>query len=491
MASTTIGTDVPRTQVSRTRKLGLGALTAVVIGSMIGSGVFSLPQNMAAGAGPLAILIGWGITGVGILALALVYQSLSLRRPDLDAGPYAYARAGFGPFIGFNSAWGYWLSAWLGNVSYAVVMFSALSYFFPAFGEGNTWQAVLGASVVLWLIHALILAGVREAALVNLVTTIAKLAPIVLFAGVAAVAFQIDVFNLDFSGATNTELGSVMNQVKSTMLVTLWVFIGIEGASVVSARAERRRDIGVATMIGFLVCLALYALVSLLSLGIMTQPELAALKNPSMAGVLEHVVGPWGAVVINTALVVSVLGAFLSWTLLAAEIPHVAAREGVMPKLFAGENERGSPSTSLWITNLLVQLFLIVTLFAQSTYNALFYIASAAILVPYVFSGAYAVKAAVTREGYRPGESATRDIVAGAIATVYGLWLVYAAGPTYLFMCAMLYAPGVIFYAIARREQGAAEGRIFSPIEAALAVGLIVAGIAAAYLIWQGAISPL
>jgi arginine:ornithine antiporter/lysine permease len=491
MASTTIGTDVPRAQVSRTRKLGLGALTAVVIGSMIGSGVFSLPQNMAAGAGPLAIIIGWGITGIGILALALVYQGLSLRRPDLDAGPYAYARAGFGPFVGFNSAWGYWLSAWLGNVSYAVVMFSALSYFFPAFGEGNTWQAVLGASVVLWLIHALILAGIREAALVNLVTTIAKLAPIVLFVGVAIVAFQVDVLNLDFSGATNTELGSVMNQVKSTMLVTLWVFIGIEGASVVSARAERRRDIGAATMVGFLVCLALYALVSLLSLGIMTQPELAALKNPSMAGVLEHVVGPWGAVLINTALVVSVLGAFLSWTLLAAEIPHVAAREGVMPKLFAGENERGSPSSSLWITNLLVQLFLIVTLFAESTYNALFYIASAAILVPYVFSGAYAVKAAATREGYKAGESATRDIIAGAVATTYGLWLVYAAGPTYLFMCAMLYAPGVIFYAIARREQGAGEGRIFTPIEGAIAVALIVAGIAAAYLIWQGTISPL
>ena len=113
------------------RKLGLGALTAVVIGSMIGSGVFSLPQNMAAGAGPLAMIIGWAISGVGILALAFVYQSLATRKPALDAGPNAYAKAGFGPFIGFNSAWGYWLSAWIGNVSYAVVMFSALAYFIP------------------------------------------------------------------------------------------------------------------------------------------------------------------------------------------------------------------------------------------------------------------------------------------------------------------------------------------------------------------------
>lgn len=113
-------------------------LTALVVGSMVGSGVFSLPQNMAAGAGATAIMIGWLITGIGMIALAFVYQGLAFRKPELDAGPYAYAKAGFGSFIGFNSAWGYWLSAWLGNVSYAVILFSALSYFFPAFGEGNT-----------------------------------------------------------------------------------------------------------------------------------------------------------------------------------------------------------------------------------------------------------------------------------------------------------------------------------------------------------------
>lgn len=470
------------------RKLGVGALTAVVIGSMIGSGVFSLPQNMAAGAGPLAMIIGWGISGIGILALAFVYQGLSMRKPALDAGPYAYAKAGFGPFIGFNSAWGYWLSAWIGNVSYAVVMFSALSYFFPAFGEGNSWQAILGASIVLWLIHALILSGVRQAAFVNLVTTVAKIAPIVLFIAVAFVAFKIDIFSLDFSGAANVKLGSIMAQVKSTMLVTLWVFIGIEGASVVSGRAERRKDIGVATMAGFLTCLALYALVSLLALGIMTQPELAALKNPSMAGVLEHIVGPWGAIVINVALVVSVLGAFLAWTMLAAEIPHVAARDGTMPRFFGGENAQGAPATSLWITNVLVQLFLIVTYFANSTYQGLFSIASVAILVPYAFSGAYAAKLAMTGETYDNGESRTRDLVAGLVATVYGIWLVYAAGPAFLFMAAMLYAPGIIFYVIARRETG---GKSFTPIEAMLAVGLIAAGIAAAYLMSTGAIKPI
>ncbi len=470
------------------KKVRLGALTALVIGSMVGSGVFSLPQNMAAGAGPLAIIIGWAITAVGMLALVFVYQSLATRKPELEAGPYAYAKAGFGSFIGFNSAWGYWLSAWLGNVSYAVVVFSALSYFFPSFGEGNTWQAVVAASILLWIVHFIILTGIREATIVNLIVTIAKIAPIVLFIGVVAVAFKVDVFSMDFTGLGNASFGSITAQVKSTMLVTLWVFIGIEGASVFSARAERRRDIAIATVAGFFTCLALYALVSLLSLGVLSQPELAALKNPSMAGVLEKVVGPWGAVMINIALVVSVAGAFLSWTLLAAEIPFAAAKDGTMPKLFAEHNDAGVPSLSLLITNLLVQLFLIITLFAQSTYQALFFIASTAILVPYVFSGAYAAKLAVTGEAYRPEESRWLPLLTGLLATAYGLWLVYAAGPTYLFMCAALYAPGILIYVWARREAG---GRVFSAAEACLAVALVLAALLAAYEMWAGVISPL
>lgn len=262
-----------------------------------------------------------------------------------------------------------------------MIVFSALSYFFPSFGDGNSLLAIIGASILLWLVHALILAGVMQAAIVNAFVTIAKIAPIVLFIGVVVVAFKVDVFSIDFTGG-KTDLGSITDQVRSTMLVTLWVFIGIEGASVLWARAERRKVIATATALAFFTCLALYALVLLLSLGILTQPELAALKNPSMAGVLEHVVGPSGTILINLALFVSVVGAFLSWTLPAAEIPQAAAHDNTMPAIFGMESEHGVPVVSLTVTNLLVQAFLIVTVFTQSTYQALFHIASTAILVP-------------------------------------------------------------------------------------------------------------
>jgi arginine:ornithine antiporter/lysine permease len=481
---------MPATLQTADRKLGLLPLVALVVGSMIGGGVFSLPQNMAKGASPGAILIGWLVSGVGMLALAFVYQQLATRKPTLDAGPYAYARAGFGNFVGFNSAWGYWLSAWIGNVSYVVLIFGALSYFYPPFGaEGNTTQAIIGASAVLWGTHALVLLGVRQAAIINFATTLAKLAPIALFIVLALVAFSLPRFNLDFWGAGTPDLGSVMAQVQSTMLVTLWVFIGIEGASVVSGRASKRTDIGRATITGFAIALVVYLFVSLLPFGLMSQPELAALPAAaSMANVLEKVVGPWGAVIVRIGLVVSVAGAFLSWTLFAAEIPYRAAREGILPKVFGAENKHGSPAGALWITSIFVQIFLIVTLYSNSTYLALFYIASAAILVPYVLSGAYAVKLAMSGDGYAVGEGRGRDMFTGAVATLYGIWLVYAAGPNYLFMCAILYALGVPVYWWSRHERGE---KAFSGVESLIGIGIVIAAAIAGYLMWTGAISAL
>ena len=475
-------------------KLGLLPLVALVIGSMIGSGVFNLPRDISAAAAPAAIIIGWTITGVGMLALAFVYQGLATRKPMLNTGPYAYARAGFGHFVGFNSAWGYWFSAFLGNVAYVVAIFAALAFFVPAFGEGNNVAAVVGASVFVWLVHALVLRGVRGAAFVNTVTTLAKLLPILLFILVAIVAFHWDKFTFDLWGAARPDsgvigLGSVMTQVKSTMLVTLWVFIGIEGASVYSARARERSDVGRATIIGFVAALGIYMLISLLSTGILAQQQLAGLKVPAMAGVFEPLVGHWGAALINVGLVVSVAGAFLSWTLLAAEIPFACGKDGTFPRWFAAENVRGTPANSLWVTNGLVQLFLILSLFSNSAYQFFYSIASVAILPPYLLSGAYALKLALSGESYEGDpRGRTKDLVVGVVATLYGVWLLYAAGLSFLLMTAILFAPGIVVYAIAQRESGR---RGFRGWEGVLALGLVAVAGVAGWLLWVGAISPL
>ena len=307
----------------------------------------------------------------------------------------------------------------------------------------------------------------------------------------AIVAFNWDKFAFDFWGhghAGQGDLGSVIDQVKSTMLVTLWVFIGIESASVYSARAAKRSDVGRATIFGFVGALGLYVLVSLLATGILTQPELAGLKVPSMAGVFEPIVGSWGAALINIGLIVSAGGAFLSWSLLCAEIPYTCGRDGTFPKWFAAENANGSPKNALLATNILIQLFLVLSFFSKSAYQFFYFIASAAILPPYVLSGAYALKLALSGDGYGSGESRTRDVVVGAAATIYGLWLVYAAGVHYLLMCAVLFAPGIAVYLKARKERGE---RAFTPREAALALGIGVLAVVAAVLMLTGKISPL
>jgi arginine:ornithine antiporter / lysine permease len=428
------------------RSLGLGALSGLVVGSMIGSGVFSLPQNLAAGAGAGAIVVGWSITALGMLSLALMFVQLARAAPDAIGGVYGYARAGFGDFVGFNAAWGYWLSAVIGNAGYLIIIFSSLAYFLPqaGFGDGNTLVGIAGASVLLWLYHALLLQGVKTAAAVNVLVTIAKLVPLALFVVFVALAFQAPRFSLEFWG--NTALGPVFDQVKSTMLVTVWAFIGIEGAAVFAGRARSSSDVGRATVIGFALTIVLYMAITLLALGVVPQSELATLKNPSTAAVLERAVGTWGAVLMHLGLLLSVGGAMLAWTLLAAEVPFSAGKEKVFPPGFERQNQHAAPSTALWWSNGIVQLMLLLSILSGDAYLALIKLATSTILLPYLLCALFALKLSQTVGG-------TTLRITGAAATVYSAWLLYAAGPIYLLLTALIYAPGLAVYAWSRHAQ--------------------------------------
>lgn len=469
-------------------KLQLGALIALVVGSMIGGGIFSLPQNIAASASVGAVLIGWTITAIGMLMLALVFQTLANRKPKLDGGVYAYAKAGFGDYIGFSSAWGYWISAWLGSVGYLVLLLSTLGYFFPIFGAGNTPVAILTASLLLWAVHFLVLRGIKQAAFINLVTTVTKIIPLVLFVLITLFAFKTDVFTADIWGIGTPGLGSVMDQIRNMMLVTVWVFIGIEGASVFSARAADRRDVGRATVFGFIGVLLFLVAVSILSFGVMAQPQLAKLQNPSMAVVLEYVVGYWGGVLVSVGLIVSLLGALLSWVLLCAEIIFAVAKDGTMPAFLAKENTHRVPVNALWLTSSMMQLFLVLTLAYTSTYLSVICLATSMILVPYLWSAAYAVLLAVRGEGYRVDEVYQRrkDLCIAIIALIYSIWLLYAGGVKYLLLSLLLYAPGIILFAKAKREQGKP---ILTRIEKLIFLFIVCGAVSAAYGLYHRLLS--
>ncbi len=424
------------------KKIGVGALTALVLSSMLGAGVFSLPQNMAAVSGSEALVIGWAITGIGILFLATAMLYLSRLRPDLDGGIFTYAEDGFGKTIGFLSAWGYWLCAVIANVSYLVVVFSALSFFTDSpghlvFGDGNTWQSMLGASLLLWIVHALITRGVQTAASINLLATLGKLVPLVLFIVVGIMHFDYRQFSFDFSG---TELHlPVWSQVKQTMLITLWVFIGVEGAVVVSGRAKNKNDIGKATLLAVISALVVYLLVTILSLGILPRETLATMKNPSMGGLLVDMIGPYGYWIIVGGIILSVSGAYLSWTIMAAEIPFIAAKRGAFPKLFARQNSADAPIGSLWMTNISVQLCLIAIALFHLDYSTLLLIASEMVLVPYLLVGLFLAKISYQTRSRRP-------LFIGVGATLYGIWLLYASGLDHLMLSLSLYAPGLLVF---------------------------------------------
>lgn len=433
-------------------------LTAMVVGGMIGAGIFSLPRTFAGATGPFGAIIAWLIAGTGMYMLARVFQFLAERKPQLDAGVFAYAKEGFGDYPGFLSAFGYWIGSCIGNVSYWVLIKSTLGAFFPVFGDGNTVVAIAVASLGIWLFHFMILRGVQQAAAINKIVTIAKVIPIVVFLVIVAFAFKADLFRFNFYGGDLTN--GVFEQVKATMLVTVFVFLGIEGASVYSRYARERKDVGFATISGFLIVTTLMVLVTLLPYAVLPRADIAGMRQPSMAALLEAVVGHWGAIFVSIGLLVSVLGAYLTWSLICAEVLFAAARTGDMPRVFARENANGVPSAALWATNIVIQLIVISTYWSRDAFSLMLNLTSAMSLIPFLLVAAYGWQITRRGDGYNDAASARkRDLVLAILATIYTVFLLYAGGVKFIVLSAVLYAPGSLLYFWARREQNA---RVFT-----------------------------
>ena len=343
------------------------------------------------------------------------------------------------------------------------------------FGKGNTFAAFVGESVIVWLIYWLVVRGIKEAAGVNLIATAVKVFPLILFIGMAAYFFQTEVFMSDWTGASlatpeNPDV-SLMTQVKNTMLITLWVFTGIEGAAVLSKHARSRADVGRATIIGVSLTLAMYVAITVLAQGILPRVDIAAMANPSMAGVLAHMVGPWGKVLISSCLIVSVLSSYLSWTLYATEIPHMGARNGAFPKSFIPLNKNEVPQGSLMFTTLTVQFCLLLVWLKGEDYSALLMVSTSMILIPYLLIGAYLLKLSLTQK------AAAKYRLIGAAATLYATWIVYAAGTEYLLLSVLLYLPGVLLFLYSQKKHyGSCQ---FNRMEKAVLVLLLILAVPA------------
>lgn len=475
-------------------KLGVLGLAAIVISSMIGGGIYSLPQNMAQGASVGAVLLAWIVTGVGMYFVANTFRILSTVKPKLTSGIYMYSQEGFGNYMGFNIGWSYWLCQIFGNVGYAVITMDALDYFFPGvFTGGNNIYSIIGGSLLIWGFNILVLRGVKQATIINLIATVFKIVPLILFIIILMFMFKIDRFDFDFWGegilGKTKSLGSIGAQLKSTMLVTLWAFIGIEGAVVLSSRAKSQETVSKATLLGFLGCLVIYVLLSVVPYGFLSQAQLSTISNPSTAGILKLAVGSWGAWLMNIGLLVAVLASWLAWTLIVIEMPFAMAENGTFPKVFAKSNKNDTPNVSLWVTSVIMQLAMFLVYFSSNAWNTMLSITSVMVLPAYLASTCYLWKICEDGEfNTKAGIGRAFALFTSIVGTIYALWLIYAAGLKYLLLAVVFIAVGIPVYIWARKES-AKKTALFTSCEKCLVGIILLVSIIAIYIFARGVVS--
>lgn len=472
---------------SKAGKLGLVGLIALCISAMVGSGVFDLPKNMSMEAGVTAQFISWIITGIGIWFIAKMFVILSDVKPNLTAGLYKYAEVGFGPFSGFFTAWAYFICECAANAAYAVLVMSTLNYFFPGvFTGGNNWPAVIGASIITWLITALVLQGVKISSGIQKVATAFMLAVVFVFLATVLFHFNLHTFTANAAATRavpslqDKPMGSIIHQVMNTMMVTLWLFGGIEGAVVMSGKAKDVRQVSKATIIGFVVCLVMFAAVGMLSLGVYSYGELTNMTSPSTAYILMNL---WhstlGRDVITVALLFAVFSSWISWIQMLAELPqHAAADEGSFPRAFAKISKKGVPAFSIIIATIVIEAVILIAHFDSSAYQMLLTIVGVMTIPPYLFSAMYLIKISKNKDSndfaVNTKHSRKSALVIGILAFLYIIFMAYSAQIKYTFISFIFYAIGIPLYILARKQHGK---KIFSKGEIIFAVIIVLVAI--------------
>ena len=439
--------------------IGLIGLIGMVISSCIGSGVFAITGQLAGVASPGAVLIAWLIVGVGFLALAFSLNNLTEKRSDLH-GIFSYADAGWGPLAGFISGWGYWLSAWLGNVAFATMMMSTIGYFYPAFLPGNTIPCIIIASIVMWALTYLVIRGVESAAFLNAFVMVCKVAAIAVTLIFGIFLFNAGIFTADFwgnvydnavaagqYGPDAAPLGGVGTQIFNCMIIMMWCFVGIEGASVVSSRAARKTDVGKATLIGFICLMLIYVGASVLPYGYMSSTEVAALDYPALVYVFSSMAPGWGGPFISIAIIISILGSWLSFTILPAETTSEMADYKLLPASWGKLNSHNAPSMSLLIVGACTQAFLIVLLFSADAYDFAFSMCTVAIVITWAFAAAYQAKWGVQNKNMV-------QAAIGFVAVAFQVIGVLFNGWSFLLLTCVGYIPGFFIYVKARKDHG-------------------------------------
>lgn len=438
----------PTKRTAETKPLGLWLATALVIGNMVGSGVFLLPASLAPYRG--VAIISWAFTAIGSFLLAYVLSRLAHRNPAAG-GPYAYSRRAFGDFIGFQTAWGYWIAAWMGNVAIATGFVGYMGHFIDPLAGSTTGDHVLQAGVALaaiWLLTVVNIFGVRPGGMVQGATTIFKVIPL------AAIAF-VGIFwmtgsNISFHPAS----GSTYSAFNSAALLTLWAFIGFESATIPAQHVRNpEKNLPRATIIGTATTAIIYILGAVALIGIMPSGALGDSSAP-FADAASRIWGGWAGDAVAVGAIVSAFGCLNGWILLQGQMPFAAAVDRLFPKAFGKLNRFGAPAIGIVVSSVLITAFVIPSYNSStvSRFTDFVLLATTTTLIAYLYGVAARLIDLVGDAGIAAVRTFWREAVLATVAVVYSLWMIYGAGYRFATWAFLLTAAGIPLYAWLKYE---------------------------------------
>lgn len=425
------------------RELGLLAATSIVVGNMIGSGVFTAPQSLASVSNPFATIVAWLITGIGSVLLALSFANLGTKYPT-SGGPIVYTKKAFGEFTSFLVAWTFWIGSWIGNAAIITAIIRYLTTFFPTLSSNGSLSFLI-SSLILWIFIYINLKGVKEAGFVGIITTGLKLVAILVFLLIALYGFDFNNLKT-FSSEEVKGLGSI----PSAIAVTLWSFVGLESATVSGGEIKNPKvNIRKSTIFGTIIASLIYILISFLAMGGLSQSELANSAAP-MADIINKITGAtWGGVFISLGIIISAAGATSGWILTTARISFAAGEDGIFPNFFAKLHPKyKTPVTSLVISGVCTNLLLILNYVFNLTtaFDFMINLATLSFIPAYALSTCAEI--ILTRkacEKLSPIKFIKHSLFS-LLAFAYSIYIIYGSGSVSAMWVFILMLIGIPFY---------------------------------------------
>ncbi len=425
---------------SKPQKIGLITATSLVIGNMIGAGIFLVPASLA-GFGSISLL-AWVFTATGALVLAKIFSNMSKIFINKSGGPYIYSKAGFGDFIGFLVAWGYWISIWISNAAIVIAIIGALSHFFPVLDTNPAIAVSVGLGVI-WLLTWINSKGIKSSGKIQVVTTVLKLLPLVFITIVGIFFFDINNFpSFNLTGESS------WTAISSAAAITLFAFIGVESASIPAGNVENpEKTVPKATMLGTIIVTLVYLLSSVVLFGIIPVDELANSPKP-FADAGQIIAGDFAGYFVAAGAAISGIGCLNGWILLSGQLPMATAQDNMFPRFFKRENSSGAPYIGLLIGSSLTSILVLMNL-SDGLVNAFTFLLNITVftaLIPYLFvAAAYII---VVIEKNLHFNNAVKTFSLGTLGATYAIWAIFGSGSDSVFYGFLLLLVGIPFYVL-------------------------------------------